>query len=49
MPALLTHSCIDPAQGNFTIGGQTGTNLIANNCHRKTTTTDGWHRLAPGQ
>jgi len=49
LPALLTHSCIDPAQGNYTINGQSGVNLIANNCHRKTSTADGWHILAPGQ
>jgi len=49
LPALLTHNCIDPALGNFTIYGYNGTNLIANNCHRKATTTDGWHKLAPGQ
>jgi len=49
MPALLTHNCIDPAQGNFTIFGYGGTNLIANNCHRKTNVNDGWHRLAPGE
>jgi hypothetical protein len=48
MPALLTHSCIDPAQGDYTINGQSGVNLIANNCHRKTSTADGWHVLAPG-
>jgi predicted CxxxxCH...CXXCH cytochrome family protein len=49
LPALLTHNCIDPAGGNFTVYGSGGTNLIANNCHRKTTLTDGWHRLAPAQ
>ena len=52
LPALLTHNCIDPipaASGGFTINGYDGTNIAANNCHRKTTTTDGWHKLAPGQ
>ena len=49
LPALLTQNCIDPSLGNFTVNGYTGTNLIANNCHRKTTASDGWHILAPGQ
>jgi hypothetical protein len=49
LPALLPQNCIDPAQGNYTINGQTGVNLVANNCHRKTSTSDGWHILAPGQ
>jgi hypothetical protein len=49
LPALLTQNCIDPSLGNWTIAGQTGANLIANNCHRKTSTADGWHVLAPGQ
>jgi len=49
LPALLIHNCIDPSLGNWTIYGKTGTNLIANNCHRKTAVTDGWHKLAPGQ
>ena len=49
LPALLTHNCVDPALGNFTVYGSSGANLIANNCHRKTTTTDGWHRLQVGQ
>jgi len=49
LPALLTQNCIDPALGNFTINGFTGTNLIANNCHRKTNVIDGWHTLYPGQ
>ncbi len=49
LPALLIHSCIDPAQGDYTINGRSGVNLIANNCHRKTSTGDGWHILAPGE
>jgi hypothetical protein len=50
LPALLTQNCIDPRLGSFTINGSYGgTNLIANNCHRKTSTADGWHKLAPGQ
>ncbi len=49
LPALLPQNCIDPALGNWTINGHSGTNLVANNCHRKTTTADGWHILAPGQ
>jgi hypothetical protein len=46
LPALLIQNCIDPSLGSTTFGG---TNLIANNCHRKTSKTDGWHYLAPGQ
>jgi hypothetical protein len=49
LPALLTQSCIDPSLGSWSINGFSGANLIANNCHRKTSTTDGWHVLAPGQ
>ena len=52
LPALLTHNCVDPlpvASGGFQINGYDGKNIAANNCHRKTTTTDGWHKLAPGQ
>ena len=49
LPALLTQNCIDPSLGDFTVNGYDGTNLIANNCHRKTTASDGWHILAPGQ
>jgi hypothetical protein len=52
LPALLIHSCIDAGQGNFTIRGQDETNLIANNCHRKTGGTpdaSGWHKLSAGQ
>jgi len=42
-------NCIDPGLANYSVNGYTGTNLIANNCHRKTATSDGWHVLAPGQ
>ncbi|MDD5761269.1 MAG: hypothetical protein PHP88_02020, partial [bacterium] len=47
LPALLTHNCIDT--GLAEAAPFNPANLIANNCHRKTTTTDGWHKLAPGQ
>ncbi len=46
LPALLTHNCVDTTLGtpyNSTVDDR------ANNCHRKITTTDGWHKLAPGQ
>ena len=46
LPALLTQNCIDPSLGSTTYGGL---NSYANNCHRKSSTTDGWHVLAPGQ
>ncbi len=45
LPALLTHNCIDA--GLATWGSRL--DVRATNCHRKTTTTDGWHKLAPGQ
>ncbi|MFA6148376.1 MAG: hypothetical protein WC899_09220, partial [bacterium] len=46
LPALLVHNCVDTVLGN-----QRGTALYddAFNCHRKSTTQDGWHKLAPGQ
>jgi hypothetical protein len=46
LPALLTQSCIDTGLSTWGVGGA---NVAANNCHRKTSTTDGWHVLAPGQ
>lgn len=49
LPALLPQNCIDPALGNYTTNGFSGANLIASNCHRKTSAGDGWHILAPGQ
>jgi hypothetical protein len=49
LPALLTQNCVDPSLGSFTVNGYDGSNLIANNCHRKTSTSDGWHILSPGQ
>jgi hypothetical protein len=50
LPALLIQNCIDPQLGTWTtVSGYSGANLIANNCHRKTTAADGWHILAPGQ
>ena len=49
LPALLIQNCIDPGNGSFSIGGQSGLNAVSNNCHRKSSTTDGWHILAPGQ
>jgi hypothetical protein len=49
LPALLIQNCIDPSLGGFVISGQSGLNVSANNCHRKTSKTDGWHILAPGQ
>jgi hypothetical protein len=45
LPALLTHNCIDPAGGAY----PNGFSGVAGNCHRKTSTADGWHKLAPGQ
>ncbi len=46
LPALLTHNCVDPAQGGYTALGYQNQ---SGNCHRKTSTSDGWHKLAPGQ
>ncbi len=46
LPALLTMNCVDPAQGGYTAFGYLNQ---SGNCHRKTSTADGWHRLAPGE
>ncbi|HSH69026.1 MAG TPA: hypothetical protein VK997_03845, partial [Deferrisomatales bacterium] len=46
LPALLTQNCVDPALGGFT---QRGYWNQAGNCHRKTSTGDGWHKLSPAQ
>ncbi|HWS15001.1 MAG TPA: hypothetical protein VN450_02305 [Candidatus Methylomirabilis sp.] len=46
LPVLLVHNCVDTVLSNPANNPQ---DLRAVNCHRKTTTTDGWHRLAPGQ
>ena len=46
LPALLIQNCIDTGLSSF---GIPGNSVSANNCHRKTSTTDGWHILAPGQ
>jgi len=45
LPALLTHNCIDAALTTY----GNAPDLRADNCHRKTTTLEGWHKLAPGQ
>ena len=47
LPVLLTHNCIDTRLAEAAPFNPA--NLIANNCHRKTSTADGWHNLAPGQ
>jgi hypothetical protein len=46
LPALLVHNCVDTGLATPAVGT---TDLRAVNCHRKTSTADGWHRLAPGQ
>jgi predicted CxxxxCH...CXXCH cytochrome family protein len=46
LPALLTHNCVDTTWGTPYNSTQDDR---ANNCHRKISTTDGWHKLAPGQ
>ncbi len=46
LPALLVQNCIDTGLATPL---NTDTDSRAVNCHRKTSTTDGWHRLAPGQ
>jgi hypothetical protein len=47
LPVLLTHNCIDTALAEPAPFAPS--NPMANNCHRKTTKSDGWHRLSPGQ
>jgi hypothetical protein len=46
LPALLVHNCVDAVLGTPANNPQ---DLRAVNCHRKTSTADGWHKLAPGQ
>jgi hypothetical protein len=46
LPALLIQNCIDTGLSTW---GVSGANLAANNCHRTTSPTDGWHILAPAQ
>jgi len=46
LPALMIQNCIDTGLSSF---GIPGNSVSANNCHRKTSTTDGWHIMAPGQ
>jgi hypothetical protein len=54
LPALLTSNCVNTGRsGLFTLplmGANTpATWDPATNCHRKTSTSTGWHRIAPGQ
>ncbi len=46
LPALLTQNCIDTTRGTPSNNPRDPRSV---NCHRKTTVTDGWHKLAPGQ
>ncbi|MFA6148384.1 MAG: hypothetical protein WC899_09260 [bacterium] len=46
LPALLVHNCVDAVLGTPSNNAQ---NITAVNCHRKTSSADGWHKLAPGQ
>jgi hypothetical protein len=56
LPALLTTNCLDVnvVGTKWTAYAGTGTTGVtplghaANNCHRKTTAADGWHRLSAG-
>jgi predicted CxxxxCH...CXXCH cytochrome family protein len=56
LPALLITNCLDRNQASWSAnsgrvgpgGSQQGHNL-ANNCHRKTSVNDGWHKLLPQQ
>jgi cytochrome c553 len=56
LPALLVTNCLDKAFSNWSANsGDVGPNAPGiyqnppNNCHRKTSTSTGWNRLAPGQ
>ncbi|WP_305042336.1 CxxxxCH/CxxCH domain c-type cytochrome [Geoalkalibacter sp.] len=56
LPALLITNCLDANVSNWSAaGGLAGPNRtgqapdVANTCHRKASTTTGWHRLAPAQ
>ncbi len=53
LPALVIHNCLDKDASDWVATNRTSANPSApqaTNCHRKdtgTTTTSGWHRLAP--
>ncbi len=54
LPALLITNCLDANVSNWSSGNagpnQTGqAPNTANTCHRKSSTTTGWNKLAPGQ
>jgi predicted CxxxxCH...CXXCH cytochrome family protein len=61
LPALLITNCLDRSIGTWTANANSGRGTIGpngnsawlpyvqNNCHRKDSTTSGWHRLATGQ
>jgi hypothetical protein len=52
LPALLKTNCVDVQLRAWTNSSNSAVGYNAdqaNNCHRKTATTDGWHKLAPKQ
>jgi len=49
LPALLIHNCLDQSAADWSNGNLNPLRFQSTNCHRKTTTGDGWHVLAPGQ
>ena len=51
LPALLITNCLDKDVSNWSVlsGAVNPSIQQANNCHRKESTTTGWHRLAPAQ
>lgn len=52
LPALLKTNCLDVGISGYANPNNAAVNptaSTANNCHRKTSTADGWHTLAPRQ
>lgn len=47
LPALLITNCLDVTVSNWSRGSANPTISQANTCHSKTSTTTGWHKLAP--
>jgi len=57
LPALLITNCLDRTLGTWSSAAGSGmtvgpnasnANTTANNCHAKSSTSTGWHKLAPG-
>ncbi|BCR05572.1 c-type cytochrome [Desulfuromonas versatilis] len=49
LPALLITNCLDKNVSSWALGSANPSVSQANNCHRKESTSTGWHKLAPAQ